>query len=35
MSTDAVRELELEPGSVAVAVVKATAVIVETPGGAK
>ena len=33
MSTDAVRELELEPGSVAVAVVKATTVIVETPGG--
>ena len=33
MSTDAVRELELKPGSVAVAVVKATAVIVETTGG--
>lgn len=33
MSSDAVRELELEPGSVAVAVVKATTVIVETPGG--
>jgi molybdopterin-binding protein len=33
MSTDAVRELSLEPGSVAVAVVKATTVIVETPGG--
>jgi molybdopterin-binding protein len=33
MSTDAVRDLQLEPGSVAVAVVKATAVIVETPGG--
>ena len=33
MSTDAVRELELEPGSVVVAVVKATTVIVETPGG--
>ena len=31
MSTDAVRELELEPGSVAVAVVKATTVILETP----
>lgn len=31
MSTEAVRELELEPGSVAVAVVKATTVIVETP----
>lgn len=35
MSTDAVRELKLEPGSVAVAVVKATTVIVETPGGEK
>lgn len=33
MSADAVRELALEPGSVAVAVVKATTVIVETPGG--
>ncbi|MGY4709420.1 TOBE domain-containing protein [Mycolicibacterium sp. CBM1] len=32
MSSDAVRELKLEPGSVAVAVVKATTVIVETPG---
>ncbi|WP_404822772.1 TOBE domain-containing protein [Mycolicibacterium baixiangningiae] len=32
MSTDAVRELNLRPGSVAVAVVKATTVIVETPG---
>lgn len=32
MSSEAVRELGLEPGSVAVAVVKATAVIVETPG---
>ena len=32
MSTEAVRELNLEPGSVAVAVVKATTVIVETPG---
>ena len=31
MSTDAVRELALEPGSIAVAVVKATTVIVETP----
>jgi molybdopterin-binding protein len=30
-----VRELKLEPGSVAVAVVKATTVIVETPGGTK
>ena len=34
MSTDAVRELGLEPGSVAVAVVKATTVIVETAGAA-
>lgn len=33
MSADAVRELELEPGSIAVAVVKATTVIVETPRG--
>jgi molybdopterin-binding protein len=33
MSADAVRELKLEPGSVAVAVVKATTVIVETTGG--
>lgn len=33
MSADAARELQLEPGSVAVAVVKATTVIVETPGG--
>src|ERR1700704_5823945 len=33
MSADAVRELNLEPGSVAVAVVKATTVIVETVGG--
>jgi molybdopterin-binding protein len=31
ISTEAVRELGLEPGSVAVAVVKATEVIVETP----
>lgn len=31
MSTQAARELKLEPGSVAVAVVKATTVIVETP----
>lgn len=41
MSADAVRELKLEPGSVAVAVVKATTVIVETaaiaepPGGSQ
>jgi molybdopterin-binding protein len=32
MSSEAVRELGLEPGSVAVAVIKATMVIVETPG---
>ncbi|MEV6897269.1 helix-turn-helix domain-containing protein [Amycolatopsis sp. NPDC051372] len=31
MSTDAVRELGLEPGSPAVAVIKATTVVVETP----
>jgi len=31
VSTEAVRELGLEPGSVAVAVVKATDVIIETP----
>ncbi len=33
MSSEAVRDLELELGSVAVAVVKSTTVIVETPGG--
>ncbi|GAB4098062.1 TOBE domain-containing protein [Sinomonas halotolerans] len=33
MSAEAVRELGLEPGSVATAVVKATTVIVETPRG--
>jgi molybdopterin-binding protein len=33
MSTEAVRELGLEVGSLAVAVVKATTVIVETPKG--
>ena len=33
MSSEAVRDLALEPGSVAVAVVKSTAVIVETAGG--
>ena len=33
MSTQAVRELQLQPGSIAVAVVKATTVIVETPKG--
>ncbi|MEX5293964.1 TOBE domain-containing protein [Kocuria sp. CPCC 205268] len=32
MSTEAVRELGLEPGRVATAVVKSTAVVVETPG---
>jgi molybdopterin-binding protein len=31
MSSEAVRELGLEPGSIATAVVKATTVIVETP----
>ena len=31
LSSEAVRELGLEPGSVAVAVVKSTSVIVETP----
>lgn len=31
LSSEAVRELGLEPGSVAIAVVKATSVIVETP----
>lgn len=33
MSAEAVRELGLEPGSLAVAVVKATTVVVETPTG--
>lgn len=33
MSSEAVRELGLEPGSIAIAVVKATTVMVETPGG--
>ncbi|TCO58128.1 TOBE domain-containing protein [Actinocrispum wychmicini] len=33
MSSEAVRELGLEPGSLAVAVVKATQVMVETPNG--
>ena len=33
MSSEAVRELKLEPGSVAVAVVKSTTVIIETPQG--
>lgn len=34
MSSESARELGLEPGAVAVAVVKATTVIVEAPGGA-
>ena len=33
MTSEAVRELGLEPGSIAIAVVKATMVVVETPGG--
>ena len=33
MSSEAARELQLEPGRMAVAVVKATTVIIETPGG--
>ena len=33
MSSEAVRELGLEPGSLAVAVVKSTNVVVEIPGG--
>jgi molybdopterin-binding protein len=33
MSSEAVRELGLEPGVLAVAVIKSTDVIVETPGG--
>ena len=33
MSAEAVRELDLAPGSLAVAIVKATTVIVETPKG--
>ncbi|HET8928584.1 MAG TPA: TOBE domain-containing protein [Microbacterium sp.] len=35
MSAEAVRDLALEPGSLAVAVVKATTVIIETPKGLK
>lgn len=35
MSSEAAAELGLEPGRVAVAVVKATTVIVETPGGTR
>ncbi len=33
MSSEAVREMQLEPGRLAVAVVKATTVIIETPAG--
>ncbi|WP_338600977.1 TOBE domain-containing protein [Saccharopolyspora sp. SCSIO 74807] len=33
MSTEAVQELGLQPGVLAVAVVKSTTVVVETPGG--
>jgi len=33
MSTESAKQLGLEPGVIAVAVVKATTVIVETPGG--
>lgn len=33
MSTESARQLGLEPGALAVAVIKATNVIVETPGG--
>ncbi len=33
MSSEAVRELDLQPGSLAVAVVKSTNVVVETPHG--
>ncbi|MGH3613152.1 MAG: TOBE domain-containing protein [Pseudonocardia sp.] len=33
MSSEAVRELDLQPGSLAVAVIKSTTVVVETPGG--
>ena len=35
LSAEAVRELGLEVGSLAVAVIKATNVIIETPGGAQ
>ncbi|WP_137147720.1 molybdopterin-binding protein [Mycolicibacterium sp. CR10] len=34
MSTESAKQLGLEPGVIAVAMVKATTVIVETPGGA-
>jgi molybdopterin-binding protein len=35
MSAEAVRELGLEPGALAVAVIKSTHVVVETPGGTR
>jgi molybdopterin-binding protein len=35
MSTEAVKELGLEPGSLAVAVIKSTHVVVETPGSSR
>lgn len=35
MSTEAVKELGLEPGSLAVAVIKSTHVVVETPEGTR
>ena len=35
MSTEAVEELGLQPGSLAVAVIKSTHVVVETPGGTR
>ena len=34
MSSEAVHDLKLEPGVLAVAVIKSTTVVVETPGGA-
>ena len=33
MSSEAAREMQLQPGRLAVAVIKATTVIIETPGG--
>ena len=33
MSSEAVHDLKLEPGALAVAVIKSTTVVVETPGG--
>lgn len=35
MSTEAVKELGLQPGSLAVAVIKSTHVVVETPGASR